>query len=92
MDIWKTTTQTNDVVNYNARNTYIEISLKSSKKASNTGHTDVKLDCWTRVFKIINHQRIYKPEEDFKSNTYEIDEGKIVFWASETMQHAMKFT
>ena len=75
--LWEKTLQSNDVIKYNAHNTYIEISLKSSKRVTNGGQTEVKIDCWTKSFQNINNQKIYKAEEEYTSNIYIIKEGRI---------------
>ena len=76
MDIWNTKAQTNDVVKFNAKNTYIDVSLKVSKKVDIRGQVEVKVECMSRAFQMINNNRVYKPEENFAVNTFQIIGGK----------------
>ena len=71
-DNWKITVQSTDIHKYNSTNLYIEMHLKSSKQTTARGATKLKIDCWTKLFKIINNQRIYNAEEEFSSNIYDI--------------------
>ena len=73
---WKTITQSSDSHKFNARNTFLEINLKSSKAAMPLGETLVKIDCWTRTFKMVNNQRIFTADEEYISNIFTIERGK----------------
>ena len=77
MNHWKTILQSTDIHKYNSKNIYIEIILKSSKHVKDGGQAEVKIDCWTKLFKIVNNQRLYSPQEEFTSNIYSNIEGKI---------------
>ena len=76
MDIWEIKAQTNDVVQFNSKKTYIDVSLKVSKKVDIRGQAEVKVECMTRAFQLINNNRIYKPEENFAVHTFHIIGGK----------------
>ena len=78
MDIWETKVQANDVVKFNSKNTYINVFLKVSKKVGIRGHDEVKVECMTRAFQLINNDRVYKPEESFAVNTFQIINGKYI--------------
>ena len=94
MEVWKTTLQSHDVVKYNSRNSYIEVSkltlnfmklinklFKVSLKASkksNVGNTDMRIDCIVRLFKLVNNRRIYSTEEECTSSICTINDGKDV--------------
>ena len=79
MDVWDTKVLTKEVVKFNARNTYIEVFLRCSKKISVRGQTEVKVECTTKTFQMINNNKMYKNEESFTVNTYQIEGGKIMF-------------
>lgn len=78
MDVWDTKVLTKEVVKFNARNTYIEVFLRCSKKISVRGETEVKVECTTKTFQLINNIKVYKNEENFTVNTYQIEGGKIM--------------
>ena len=79
MDDWDTKVLTKEVVKFNAHNTYIEVFLKCSKKISVRGQTEVKVECMTKTFQMINNNKVYKNEENFSVNTYQIEGGKFKF-------------
>ena len=78
MDEWKITSQSHDVIKYKSRNTYIDVSLTTKKKQSKAGETDFKVEYLTRLFKIINNQKVYSAEEAYSTSISNIKDGKIV--------------
>ena len=75
---WNTILQSTDIHRYNSRNSYVEIHLKTSKHVTDGGQIKLKVECWTKLFKIINHQRIYNDEEELTSNIYNIPIGNTL--------------
>ena len=75
MNIWETTMHSMDVINHNSRNAYIELMVRSSNRVTASGNKEVKIDCSSKIFKVINGQKIYSQEEQYSSKTYTIKQG-----------------
>ena len=75
MNLWETALHSMDVVKYNSRNAYIDLSLRSSKRVAADGKKEVKIDCSSKIFYLVNGQKIYNAEEQYSSKTYTIKPG-----------------
>ena len=69
--------QSTDVINFNSKNIFVEISVTSSKRVTDDGNQIVKVDCSSRLFRIINGQRIFGIEEQRSSKIYFIKTGNL---------------
>ena len=54
------------------------MNLHTSKKVGVAGETDIKVACIIREFKILNHVKMYSPEEETNNNTFTIERGKSI--------------
>ena len=91
MDMWKTTLISSDIVSFNAKNTFIEISLKAAKTETEDGQVEVKIHCHTQSFQIINNNKAYLNDETHTSNIFSIKNGKCWFIISQVNKSLLKF-
>ena len=49
--------------------------MKAETRYDLPGHTEIKITCMIRVFKLVQNVRIYKPEEEIRTNILRIVNG-----------------